>query len=91
MQASYSRQLLHLPFNKHSRSFHDRGRLLRRAPLCSRRPLLVNLAPVRDPCDAHQFRRVVDDVHDAPVTDPDAPLVFVAFELFASCGAWRMG
>ena len=36
--------------------------------------------------DADEFRRVVDDVHLAPVTDPNAPLVLVAFQLFASCG-----
>ena len=49
---------------------------------------LVNLAPVRDPRDRDEFRRVVDDVQHAPVTDPDAPLVLVAFQLFASCGPW---
>jgi hypothetical protein len=32
------------------------------------------------------FVRVVDDVHHPPGTDPAAPLILVAFQLFASCG-----
>ena len=32
--------------------------------------------------------RVVNDVHHPPVTDPDTPLIFVAFQLPASCGPW---
>ena len=53
--------------------------------------LFVNLSPVRDPRHTDQFRRVVDDVQHAPVTDPDAPLVLVPFQLLASCGPGIVG
>jgi hypothetical protein len=35
---------------------------------------------------AHDSRCIVNDVHDAPVTDADALLILVALELFASYG-----
>ncbi len=41
--------------------------------------------------DNDDFRRVVDDVQHAPVTDPDAPLVLVAFQLFTSCDPGVVG
>jgi hypothetical protein len=50
----------------------------------------VHFATVCDARNANQFRVVVDDVHYAPVTDPDAPLIFVASQFLASCGPWRM-
>src|ERR1017187_3158027 len=50
--------------------------------------LLVNFAPVCDPRHTDEFCRVVDDVYHAPVTHPDAPLIFVALQLFASCWPW---
>lgn len=50
----------------------------------------MDLAAMCDPRDAHDFRRVVDDVHHAPVTDADAPLIFVALQLFASCWPWSV-
>jgi hypothetical protein len=59
--------------------------------LRSMRVLFVNLAPVRNPRHTHEFCLVVDDVHDAPVTDADAPLIFVALEFFASCWPWDLG
>jgi len=48
----------------------------------------VYLAPMRNACDADELRRVVDDVYHPPGAYPDAPLIFVAFQLFASCGPW---
>ena len=50
----------------------------------------VHLAPVGNARDTDEPRSVVNDVHYAPVTDSNAPLIFVAFELLASCGPWRM-
>jgi hypothetical protein len=41
---------------------------------------------MRDPRHANEFFRVVDDVQHAPITDPNAPLVFVAFQFSASRG-----
>jgi hypothetical protein len=40
--------------------------------------LVINLAPMGDSRHTDEFRLVIDDVHYAPVTDPDAPLIFVA-------------
>jgi hypothetical protein len=40
---------------------------------------VVNVAAVRDPCDADQMGGVVNDVHHAPVADPNAPLILVPF------------
>jgi len=40
---------------------------------------------VRDPGQADEFFRVVDDVHDTPVAYSDAPLVFVALQFLAVC------
>jgi hypothetical protein len=54
------------------------------------RSSLVHLAPMSNARDADKLRRVVDDVHHAPVTDPDAALIFLAFQLFASSGPWCM-
>jgi hypothetical protein len=48
----------------------------------SMRVLFVNLAPVRNSRHTHEFFLVIDDVHDAPVTDADTPLIFVALEFF---------
>ena len=48
------------------------------------RPLFINVPPMRDPCHSDEFRHVIDDVEHAPVTGADAPLVLVAFQLFAS-------
>ena len=48
-------------------------------------PLLVDLAAVPNARDTDEHRPVVDDVHHAPVTDPDAPLILVSFEFPASC------
>ena len=53
--------------------------------------LFVNLAAVCNPRHADYFRRVVDDVHYAPVTDADAPLIFVALQLPASRGPGVVG
>lgn len=50
---------------------------------------VVDFAPVRDPRHTDELRRVVDDIHHAPVTYPNAPLVFLAFQLLAPCGTWR--
>ncbi len=41
-----------------------------------------------NPCDAHELGCVVDNVHDAPVADPDAPLIFAALQLPAPSGPW---
>ena len=41
-------------------------------------------------CDAHALHCVVDNVNHAPVTDPDAPLIFAALQFFASGGSWRI-
>lgn len=38
------------------------------------------------PCVTYYLRAVVDDVHHAPVTDPDAPLIFVVFHLLHAAG-----
>jgi len=46
---------------------------------------------MRDPRYAHYFRRVVDDVHHAPVTDADAPPIFLALQFFAPCGPGIVG
>jgi hypothetical protein len=43
-----------------------------------------------NPRYAHQLGRIVDDVYDAPITDAKAPLIFVAFKLFAPCGPWLL-
>ena len=51
---------------------------------------LVDLAPVCDARDADELRSVVDDVHHAPVTGPNTPLVFVAFQFLASGGPRRV-
>ena len=40
---------------------------------------------MRDPGDTYEFRRVIDDLQHAPVTDSNAPLILVAFQLFAAC------
>ena len=45
--------------------------------------LLVDLAAMYDPRHAHDFCRVVDGVHYAP-------LVLVALQLFASGGPWSV-
>jgi hypothetical protein len=50
--------------------------------------LLINRIAVGDPSDAHDLAAVVDEVNDAVISDTDAPLVSVAYELFAS---WRPG
>jgi hypothetical protein len=47
----------------------------------SMRVLFVNLAAVRNSRHTHEFFLVIDDVHDAPVTDADTPLI-VALEFF---------
>jgi hypothetical protein len=52
--------------------------------------LFVNFPAMRDPRYAHQLGRIVDDVQHAPVTDADAPLILVAFQLLASCGPWML-
>jgi len=44
---------------------------------------------MRDASHADEFRRIVDDVHDAPITHPYSPQIFVASQLFAS-GRSRM-
>lgn len=49
---------------------------------------LVYLAPMANARDTDKLGRVVDNLHDAPVTYADAPLIFVAFQLFAACGPW---
>ena len=66
--------------------------LLRRLPAqeCVE-ALLVHLAAVCNASDRDEFRRVVDDVKHAPVPDSDAPLVLIAFQLFASCGPRIIG
>ena len=53
--------------------------------------LLVYLATVCNASDCDEFRRFVDEVQHAPVPDSDAPLVLVAFQLFASCGPGIFG
>lgn len=52
--------------------------------------LFVDLAPVCNSRHAHHFRRVVDDVHYAPITHAHVPLIFVALQLFASCWPWNV-
>jgi hypothetical protein len=59
-------------------------------PPVSRRPLNVlrSFIGVAAVCNAHnadQLRRIVDDVQHAPIACPNALLVLVAFQLFASC------
>lgn len=51
----------------------------------------VDLAPMSNACDADELGCVVDDIHHPPVTHPEAPLIFVAFELFTSRGPWHSG
>jgi hypothetical protein len=36
------------------------------------------------PCDANNLGCVIDDVNYSPVTDANAPLIFVAFEFLAT-------
>jgi hypothetical protein len=52
---------------------------------------LINFAPVRDSRDTNEFRLIVYDVHHAPVTHSDAPLIFVALQFLASRGPWVAG
>lgn len=40
--------------------------------------LLVNFATMCDPRYAYELSVVIDDIQYAPVTHPDAPLIFVA-------------
>jgi hypothetical protein len=54
----------------------------------SRPNLFINFSPVRDPRDTNEFRLIVYDVHHAPVTHSDAPLIFVALQFLASRGPW---
>src|ERR1035438_10259991 len=51
--------------------------------------LLVDLAAVSNARDTDELRRVVDDVYHAPVTDSDAPLIFVAFQFLVLHPAGR--
>ena len=44
-----------------------------------------------NPSDSDEFRGVLDDVQHAPVTDPDAPLILLAFQFLASCGPGIVG
>ena len=62
--------------------------LLDGAPARGPRSSFVHLAPACNACDADELRRVVDDVHHSPVANPEALLIFVAFQLFASLGPW---
>jgi hypothetical protein len=57
------------------------GRLPTNAML---RPLFINVPPMCNPRHSDEFRRVIDDVEQAPVTGADALLILVAFQLFAS-------
>jgi len=41
--------------------------------------LVVNFAPVRDPRNIDDSRRVVDDIHQPPVTNPSLCPRFVGF------------
>jgi hypothetical protein len=52
--------------------------------------LFVDLAAMSNPRYADQLRRVVDDVHDTPVTGADAPMIFIALQLLASSGPWSV-
>ena len=60
-------------------------------PLVMAHGLFVNLAAMGDPRHADQFRVVVDNIQHPPVTDAHAPLIFIAFELLASCWSWGVG
>jgi len=46
---------------------------------------------MRDPRHRHNFRAVVDDVHHTHVTGPDAPQIFLSFQLLAPSGPWVVG
>src|ERR1035437_4068023 len=48
----------------------------------------VDLAPVCNVRHGHGFRCVVDYVDNPVITDPNAPLILVALQLFASHGPW---
>ena len=48
--------------------------------------LFVNLASVCDPRDGDVFCCIVDEVHDPPVTNPNAPVISVDSQLLASGG-----
>jgi hypothetical protein len=50
----------------------------------SSRSALVHLAPVRNAGDTDDLLGVVNGIDDAPVADPNAPMVFVAFKRVAS-------
>ncbi len=52
------------------------------------RSSFIGLAPVGNARDADKLRRVIDDVHDTPITNPHAPLILEALELFATCWTW---
>src|SRR5208283_1463772 len=52
------------------------------------RSSIVNLAPMRNARNAYELRSVVDNVNQTPITDPDAPVIFVAFQLLASSRPW---
>jgi hypothetical protein len=45
---------------------------------------------MRDPRYAYSLGRILDDVYDAPVPNPKALLILVAFKFFASCRPWLL-
>src|ERR1035437_6881003 len=48
----------------------------------------VDLAPVCNVRHGHCFGWAIDCVDNPVITDPNAPLIFVTFQLFASHGPW---
>jgi hypothetical protein len=52
---------------------------------------VVDLAAVRDAGYAHALGRIVNEVDYTPVPYSYAPLVFMAFQFLASCGARIFG
>jgi hypothetical protein len=51
----------------------------------------VHFASVCDARNNNNLCCVVDDVHYPPVANPDAPLIFIAPQLFAACGSRVLG
>ncbi len=41
--------------------------------------LFVNVTPVRNPRHAHDLGGIIDDINQAPVTDPNSPIIPIPF------------
>src|SRR5208283_1044152 len=65
--------------------------LLKNKYLTAKPGSFINLASMCDSGDNDKFRCIIDEVNCAPITDSNAPLVPVAFQLLASCGPGIVG